>query len=141
MPPSIHRRDPDEHVVLCDCHNAQKVLSSQMAYFKHAPNDKPEDISVIATEAGKSRVWANAETTGLFTATGVHFTADLGAQVEEGRFAGMGKNDYTSFTCWKRWAQDLYEYDGTTCSQVYDCTHELAPCKFDLCIFESARGQ
>lgn len=126
---SLQSRDDNEHVVLADCRDGDGVVSSQMAYFPGSPGSTPQDVAVVSTKNGQARLWAGQETAGLFTDTGVTFTADLGPQVEEGELAGTGDNGYGPFTCWQRYSANLYDYDGTTCSQVYDCDHETKPSK------------
>ena len=123
----VRPRDDAEHVVLADCRDGDGVVSSQMAYFPGSPGSTPQDVAVVSTKNGQARLWAGQETSGLFTDTGVTFTADLGPQVDEGEYAGTGNNGYGDFTCWQRYSANLYEYDGTTCSQVYDCDHEAQP--------------
>ena len=129
----LHRRDNNpEHVVLSDCRDKNAVLSSQMAYFANSPNGSPQDVAVVSTPSGQSRLWAGATTTGLFTDTGVSFKATLGPQGADGSYAGNGTNGYGTFSCWQIYQLNLYQYDSTTCSMVYDCDHRAAPCKCPL---------
>lgn len=100
-----------------------------MAYYPGAPNSAPQDVSVVTTPRGQSRLWVSTTTPGLFTTTGVTFTAKIGPQVNDGQFAGTGNNGYVDFVCFQKYAANLYEYDGTTCSQVYDCNHDPVPSK------------
>jgi len=116
-----------EHVVLADCRSDDKSLSSQMAYFPGAPNGNPQDVAVVSTESGQARLWADQNTTGLFTDTGVTFTAKIGPLVEDGAFAGTGNNGYGNFSCFQIYVKNLYQYDGKECSQVYDCNHQPIP--------------
>ncbi|KAK4192342.1 hypothetical protein QBC35DRAFT_247477 [Podospora australis] len=124
--PNIQRRIPfpDEHVVLADCRDSNNVRSSQMAYFQGTPGPKPEDVAVVKTNPGQTALWINADTSGLFTTTKVTFTATIGPKVDEGEFAGTGKNGFEpDFSCYQQLQANLYVYDGTTCSQVYYCNH------------------
>ncbi|KAK4162439.1 hypothetical protein QBC43DRAFT_321936 [Cladorrhinum sp. PSN259] len=123
----ISRRLDGEHVTLSDCRDKSNVFSSQAAYFPGEPGPTPQDVSVITTEPGQAALWINTNTTALFTGTSVKFTATLGPKVSDGEFAGTGENGYTTFTCWQEYKPNLYEYDKTTCSQVYDCNHDPMP--------------
>ncbi|KAK3320377.1 hypothetical protein B0T19DRAFT_404879 [Cercophora scortea] len=120
------RRD-GEHVILADCVDPSRVVSSQMAYFAGAPGPSPQDVAVVSTEPGQAALWVNTNTSGLFTDTAAVFTAVLGPKVQEGGFAGRGYNNWTDFTCWQKYVTQLYAYDKTVCSQVYDCNHDAAP--------------
>jgi hypothetical protein len=123
----LHPRANLEHVVLADCRDRAGVLSSQVAYFPGSPNSTPQDVAIVATPRGQTRLWAGATSSALFTTTSVTFTAKIGPQVEDGQFAGTGNNGYGDFVCYQKYAANLYEYDGTTCSQVYDCNHDPVP--------------
>ncbi len=127
---TLVRRTDGEHVVLADCRNGNNVLSSQMAYFPGAPSSSPQDVAIVNTPSGQTALWPGSTTAALFTTTGVTFTAVLGPQVANGSYAGSGNNTYTGFTCWQRYVLNLYKYGNTTCSQVYDCDHEVAPGEF-----------
>jgi hypothetical protein len=121
---SIQPRANDEHVVLADCRDGNGHISSQMAYYPGYPLGSPQDVAQVATPNGQSALWAGATTVGLFTTTGVSFTAKLGPKAAEEAFAGTGDNGFGTFTCWQRYRAELYVYSGTTCSMVYDCDHE-----------------
>ncbi|KAK3990905.1 hypothetical protein QBC44DRAFT_324391 [Cladorrhinum sp. PSN332] len=123
----ISRRLPGEHVTLSDCRDKANVFSSQAAYFPGDPGPTPQDVAVVATAPGEAALWVNTNTSALFTGTGVIFTASLGPKVNDGEYAGTGENGYTTFTCWQRYRASLYEYDKTTCSQVYECNHDPMP--------------
>ncbi|KAK0611456.1 hypothetical protein B0T14DRAFT_389978, partial [Immersiella caudata] len=122
----LHRRN-GEHVVLADCRDANAVVSSQIAYFEGSPGRIPKDVAVVQTKPGEAALWVNVETSGLFTDTGVTFLATIGPKVADGEFAGIGHNGYGGFSCWQKYFNNLYEYGGTTCSQVYYCNHEPVP--------------
>jgi len=124
-----HRAENPEHVVLADCRDPKAVVSSQIAYFEGEPGKTPKDVAVVHTNPGEAALWINANTSGLFTDTGVTFVATIGPKVADGDFAGTGHNGYGSFSCWQNYHKDLYSYGGTTCSQVYFCNHEPVPCK------------
>ncbi|KAH6615530.1 hypothetical protein B0J18DRAFT_282392 [Chaetomium sp. MPI-SDFR-AT-0129] len=124
---SLHARTEGEHVVLADCRDPAGVLSSQMAYFKGPVGATPTDVAVVATPNGQTTLWVNANTTGLFTTTSVKFTANLGPRVEEGQFAGTGNNGYGNFSCYQQYIAELYTYENTKCSQVYQCDHSKPP--------------
>ncbi|KAL2194033.1 hypothetical protein P885DRAFT_43977 [Corynascus similis CBS 632.67] len=124
---SFRTRDEKEHVVLADCIDTADVLSSQMAYFPGEVGQRPQDVAVVLTSRGQTALWVNANTTGLFTTTGVTFTALLGPRVGDGEFAGVGDNGYANFSCYQRYRKDLYQYGPTTCSQVYLCDHSDPP--------------
>lgn len=128
---SLSRRRPEEHVTLSDCRDKANVFSSQMAYFPGDPGPEPQDVAVVQTPPGQAALWINTNTSALFTGTGTTFTARLGPKVGEGEFAGMGENDYTTFTCWQKYKAVLYQYGNTICSQVYACNHDAAPSMFD----------
>ncbi|KAL1843469.1 hypothetical protein VTJ49DRAFT_1579 [Mycothermus thermophilus] len=121
------RRAENEHVVLADCRDSNGVVSSQIAYFPDEPGPFPEDVAVVVTQPGQAALWINANTSGLFTDTGVTFTASLGPAVEEGQFAGTGENGYGNFSCYRNYVPRLYTYDNTECSQVYLCDHSDPP--------------
>ncbi|KAK1753027.1 hypothetical protein QBC47DRAFT_404389 [Echria macrotheca] len=123
----LQRRIDGEHVVLADCRDGKGVVSSQMAYFKADPGPTPQDVAVVHTNPGEAALWVNSETPGLFTDTGVTFTATIGPKVADGQWAGKGDNGYGSFNCWQKYFTSLYVYSGTTCSQVYLCSHDPAP--------------
>ncbi|KAL8298902.1 hypothetical protein RB597_007498 [Gaeumannomyces tritici] len=119
---------PNEHVVLADCRaGGTTVFSSQVAYFSGIPNDKPQDVAPVVTPANQTRLWPSNTTTAFFSTTGTSFTAKLGPPVGLGAFAGTGFNDYTNYTCWRRYQANLYKYDGAICAMSYDCTHEPMP--------------
>jgi len=126
----LERRIPGEHVILADCRDNNAVVSSQMAYYNSTPGPRPNDVSIVHTNPGEAALWINRVTEGLFTDTGVTFVATLGPKVADGQFAGTGQNGYANFTCWQRYFKELYKYDGTTCSQVYDCNHDDPPGQF-----------
>lgn len=134
------RRIDGEHVVLADCRDKSGVVSSQMAYFVAAPGPQPQDVAVVQTAPDQAALWVNSNTSGLFTDTGTTFTADLGPKVADGQYAGTGDNGYGPFTCWQIYMKDLYIYDNTTCSQVYSCSHDPAPCEFSLAQFTLDRN-
>lgn len=120
---SLHKRNDGEHVVLADCRDPAGVLSSQMAYYPGPVDASPEDVAVVATPDGQTTLWVNANTTGLFTTTSVQFTANLGPRVDDGQFAGTGNNGYGNFSCYQQYIAELYTYENTKCSQVYQCDH------------------
>ncbi|RYP80216.1 hypothetical protein DL769_002574 [Monosporascus sp. CRB-8-3] len=120
-------RAENEHVVLADCRGVNNEFSSQMAYYPENPRGAPQDVAVVPTPDGQYNLWIDSTTSGLFTTTGVTFTAVLGPRVAEGEYAGTGDNGYGNFSCWARYAKDLYEWDDTSCSMVYDCDHRAAP--------------
>lgn len=120
-------RESGEHVVLADCKDGTGLLSSQMAYFPGSPGKTPQDVATVQTSPGQAALWINRNTSGLFTTTGVTFTSTIGPKVADGEYAGTGTNGFGPFTCWQEFVKALYVYDGTTCSQVYDCSHERAP--------------
>ncbi|RYP69809.1 hypothetical protein DL771_005918 [Monosporascus sp. 5C6A] len=120
-------RADNEHVVLADCRGLNNAFSSQMAYYPGNPRGAPQDVAVVPTPDGQYSLWVDTTTSGLFTTTGVTFTAVLGPRVAEGAYAGTGDNGYGNFSCWARYAKDLYEWDNTSCSMVYDCDHRAAP--------------
>jgi hypothetical protein len=129
----LHKRIENEHVVLADCRDNGGVVSSQMAYFVGDPGPVPNDVAVVVTPAGQAALWVNANTSGLFTDTGVTFRANLGPRVEEGQFAGTGDNGYGNFSCYQQFVAQLYKYGGsggTTCNQVYLCDHSKPPGEF-----------
>jgi len=103
-----------------------------MAYFPGEVGQRPQDVAVVLTSRGQTALWVNANTTGLFTTTGVTFTALLGPRVGDGEFAGVGDNGYANFSCYQRYRKDLYQYGPATCSQVYLCDHSDPPGKFAL---------
>lgn len=126
LQPLIRRLNP-EHVVLADCRDAKNVVTSQIAYFEDTPGRLPKDVAVVHTSPGEAALWINANTSGLFTDTGVTFTATIGPKVADGKLAGIGYNGYGNFTCWQKYFNNLYQYGGTSCSQVYYCNHEPVP--------------
>lgn len=126
----LQARNEGEHVVLADCRDQSGVVSSQIAYFEKDPGPQPQDVAVVVTPAGQAALWVNANTSGLFTDTGVVFRATLGPRVDEGQFAGTGENGYGNFSCYQNYVKDLYIYAKTTCSQVYLCDHSKPPGKF-----------
>src|SRR5947209_6696874 len=82
--PTLHeldRRIDGETVVLSDCRDTSGVVSSEIAYFRGAPGPAPQDVSIVQTKPGQAALWINANTSGLFTDTGVTFTAHLGPKV------------------------------------------------------------
>lgn len=123
----LQRRIDGEHVVLADCRDTAGAVSSQMAYFRGSPGPSPQDVAVVQTDPGQAALWINTNTSGLFTDTGVTFTATLGPKVADGEYAGTGHNGYGGFNCWQRYAKNLYRYGETTCHQVYACNHDPAP--------------
>ncbi|KAK4226629.1 hypothetical protein QBC38DRAFT_479902 [Podospora fimiseda] len=122
-----NRRAIEEHVTLSDCRDSSGVFSSQAAYFPTEPGPVPQDVAVVTTTAGQTALWINTKTEALFTGTNTKFTATLGPKVNDGEYAGMGDNGYTTFNCWQKYKPNLYTYGNTTCSQVYDCNHDPAP--------------
>ncbi|KAK4096149.1 hypothetical protein N658DRAFT_459203, partial [Parathielavia hyrcaniae] len=98
-----------------------------MAYFTGAPGPSPRDVAVVKTNPGETALWANSNTTGFFTTSGVTFWANLGPRVDEGEFAGTGDNGFGRFSCYQRYVKDLYTYGDTVCSQVYLCDHSVPP--------------
>ncbi|KAK4447767.1 hypothetical protein QBC34DRAFT_123860 [Podospora aff. communis PSN243] len=130
----IQRRN-GEHVVLADCRDANAVVSSQIAYFEGSPGRIPKDVAVVHTKPGEAALWVNAKTSGLFTDTGVTFIATIGPKVADGDFAGIGHNGFGGFACWQKYFNNLYEYGGTTCSQVYFCNHDPLPPEAATMIF------
>ncbi|KAI0005676.1 hypothetical protein F4779DRAFT_597956 [Xylariaceae sp. FL0662B] len=118
------RRGDAEHVVLADCKGSQNAndLSSEIAYFGSGPSSNPDDISV-ATSNGSYTQWADATTSGLFTNTGVVFTAQLGKSGKAGDYAGTGDNGYAQFKCWQADDSYLYSHNNKNCSMAYDCDH------------------
>ncbi|RYP45108.1 hypothetical protein DL768_008500 [Monosporascus sp. mg162] len=120
-------RADNEHVALADCEGLNNEFSSQMAYYPGSPRGAPQDVAVVPTPEGQYSLWVDSTTSGLFTTTGVTFTAVLGPRVAEGEYAGTGDNGYGKFSCWARYAKDLYEWDDRNCSMVYDCDHRAAP--------------
>lgn len=116
-----------EHVVLADCKGLNSDFSSQMAYFPGSPSGRPQDVAVVPTPDGQYSLWVDTTTSGLFTTTGVTFTADLGPRVADGEYAGSGDNGYGPFSCWAKYKKDIYTWGNTTCSMVYDCDHQDAP--------------
>lgn len=127
---ALHRRDPEEHVVLADCLDGAGVFSSQMAYYTGDPNGNfPRDVAVVVTAKGQTALWVNGNTSALFTGTATTFTATLGPRVDEGEYAGTGNNGYGTFSCYQRYYKDRYTWEKTTCSQVYDCDHSDPPGK------------
>jgi hypothetical protein len=123
----LQARNEGEHVVLADCRDQSGVVSSQIAYFEKDPGPQPQDVAVVVTPSGQAALWVNANTSGLFTDTGVVFRATLGPRVDEGQFAGTGENGYGNFSCYQNYVKDLYIYAQTTCSQVYLCDHSDPP--------------
>ncbi|KAK3689663.1 hypothetical protein B0T22DRAFT_176585 [Podospora appendiculata] len=123
----LRPRRNGEHVILADCVDPSRVVSSQMAYFIGVPGPSPQDVAVVSTEPGQAALWVNTNTSGLFTDTAAVFTSVLGPKVPEGGFAGRGYNNWTDFSCWQKYVTQLYTYDKTVCSQVYDCNHDPAP--------------
>ncbi len=115
-----------EHVVLADCKASNSQFSSQMAYYPGSPQGAPQDVAIVPTTAGQYSLWVDAETSALFTTSGVTFTADLGPKVADGEYAGSGDNGYGSFSCWAKYKKDLYTWNNITCSMVYDCDHRNA---------------
>ncbi|KAK4237093.1 hypothetical protein C8A03DRAFT_45021 [Achaetomium macrosporum] len=124
---ALHKRIQGEHVILADCRDRGGVVSSQMAYFVGDPGPTPQDVAVVVTPAGQAALWVNSNTSGLFTDTGVTFTANLGPRVEDGQFAGTGDNGYGNFSCYQKYVAQLYTYGETTCNQVYLCDHSNPP--------------
>ncbi|RYP33895.1 hypothetical protein DL767_004522 [Monosporascus sp. MG133] len=120
-------RADNEHVALADCRGLNNEFSSQMAYYPGSPRGAPQDVAVVPTPDGQYSLWVESTRSGLFTTTGVTFTAVLGPRVAEGEYAGTGDNGYGNFSCWARYTKDLYEWDDTRCSMVYDCDHRAAP--------------
>ncbi|RYP92885.1 hypothetical protein DL770_000935 [Monosporascus sp. CRB-9-2] len=120
-------RADNEHVALADCKGLNNEFSSQMAYYPGSLRGAPQDVAVVPTPDGQYSLWIDSTTSGLFTTTGVTFTAVLGPRVAEGEYAGRGDNGYGNFSCWARYIKDLYEWDDTSCSMVYDCDHRAAP--------------
>lgn len=120
-------RRTDEHVVLADCNGLNSDFSSQMAYYPGSATGKPQDVAVVPTPDGQYSLWVDTTTSGLFTTTGVTFTATLGPRVADGQYAGSGDNGYVPlFSCWAKYKKDLYTWGNTTCSMVYDCDHRDA---------------
>ncbi|KAK3346846.1 hypothetical protein B0T25DRAFT_289454 [Lasiosphaeria hispida] len=126
-PPALLRRINGENVVLADCRDDNGVVSSHMAYFASSPGPKPQDVAVVQTTPGQAALWINKNTSATFTDTGVTFRATIGPKVADGEYAGTGNNGYGSFSCWQIYSKNLYTYDNTDCSQVYQCNHEKAP--------------
>ncbi|KAM7203185.1 hypothetical protein V8F20_004127 [Naviculisporaceae sp. PSN 640] len=130
---------PNEHVVLADCtQGEERHLSSQMAYYQNAPNDKPMDIAIVDAQPNQFALWINSNTTAIFTDTGVYFAATLGPKVPEGEWAGYGHNGmpaqggkpeiiFHTFNCWRSYQFNLYEWQNARCSQVYYCNHDPKP--------------
>jgi len=125
--PPLYRRNQGEHVVLADCIDTSSVISSQMAYYAGDAGDTPNDVAVVVTPWGQAALWVNANTTALFTKSGVHFSALLGPRVNESEFAGVGNNGYGNFSCYQQYQYRLYQYGSTWCSQVYLCDHSSPP--------------
>lgn len=123
LPHHLDRRIEGEHVVLADCLDSSSVVSSQMAYYVAEIGPTPKDVAVVVTTRGQAALWVNTNTTGLFTDTGVSFTAVLGPRVDEGAYAGVGYNGYANFTCYQNYFKERYTYEKTVCSQVYMCDH------------------
>ncbi|KAK3313250.1 hypothetical protein B0H66DRAFT_538319 [Apodospora peruviana] len=124
---------PDEHLILADCTDTNRYLTSQMAYYTQGPvNGNPVDVVTVVTEPGRTALWVNSNTTAQFTDTGIWFKATIGPKVADGQYAGFGvngleKREYSNFTCWQSYKLAVYNYSGATCSQVYDCNHRAAP--------------
>jgi hypothetical protein len=137
---ALRRRTPGEHVVLADCRDGSGTVSSEMAYFPGDPGPSPQDVAVVATPKGQAALWVNANTTGLFTDTSVWFNATLGPKVDDGQFAGTGTNGYGNFSCYQKYASQLYTYGGTTCSQVYLCDHSTPPGKLGIASLTDAKA-
>jgi hypothetical protein len=126
------RRIEGEHVILADCTNGANSFSSQMAYYVADPGPTPVDVAVVPTSPNQYALWINANTSALFTTTGVTFSAVLGPRVDDGQYAGTGNNGYGNFTCYQRYVHDLYTWNGAKCSQVYECDHSEPPGEFTL---------
>lgn len=127
----------EEHVVLANCVNGDGVLSSDMAYYSQGPPDgSPGDIASVNTATNTTASWPCAINTAEFGDTHVIFVATIGPSVADGGYAGTGNNGYTAqnggFRCWQKSLVNLYSYQGRTCSGIYDCDHEAAPCTCDF---------
>lgn len=123
---------PNEHIVLADCTQGDRHLSSQMAYYNTSLGPTPVDVALVPTQEGKYALWINSNTNATFTDSGVWFAASIGRLVDEGNFAGYGQNGdmeraWHNFTCWRRYKYQLYTWGGVVCSMVYDCDHIAPP--------------
>ncbi|KAM7217470.1 hypothetical protein V8F06_007101 [Rhypophila decipiens] len=124
---------PNEHVVLADCSQGDKRhLTSQMAYYYDAPNEKPVDVALVDTQPGQFALWINSNTTALFTDSNIYFTATLGPIVKDGAYAGYGHNGAEgklihNFNCWRKYEFNLYEWQNVRCSMTYYCNHDPRP--------------
>lgn len=120
-----------EHVILADCINSGSIRLSQMAYYSIGINANPDAVAVVATPHNKTAIWANrnrnSTSSDFVEATfpdGVFFRANLSTERE---LAGIGYNNYKSFSCWKYKVPRLYSwYKDVNCDAVYDCNHQAA---------------
>ncbi|OTA99413.1 hypothetical protein M426DRAFT_325127 [Hypoxylon sp. CI-4A] len=116
-----------ENVILADCTRARNTseLSSEVSYFKGAPDDTPDDVAVVTTDRHQN--WANTTTKAFFADTNTTFTAVLRERGDAGDYAGTGDNGYGTFTCWQMASTYLYTHTDKNCFVVYDCNHSGAP--------------
>ena len=120
-----------EHVVLADCINSGSIRLSQMAYYSLGITANPEAVAVVPTPHNKTAIWANrnrnSTSSDFVEATfpdGVFFRANLSTEKD---LAGIGHNNYKSFSCWKYKVPRLYSwYRDVNCDAVYDCNHQAA---------------
>lgn len=118
---AITLRGLDEYVVLATCIGDADVRTSQMAYFPGSPNASPNIVT--ETSHGQTSVWEGAATSGRFPYGNV-FTATIGSPVAQGEFAGTGKANQGSFSCWRNHRKNLYNWDEHICTGIYDCNRQ-----------------
>lgn len=123
-----------EHVVLVNCQSSDGVFTSEMAYYgSGTAGSSPSEYAQVTTATNETAAWACSTTTAVFTDTETTFVAVIGPNVTDGAWAGTGSNGYDSnnggFRCWQKSTVDLYVYETRTCSMIYDCDHDAAPCK------------
>jgi hypothetical protein len=125
---AIHRRASiaQETVVLANCIDNNGIQSSQMAYFVGAPNASPNAVVNVPTDPGKTVIWEGNTTPATFP-DGVTFSATILKVVAEGEYAGPGKNNYGTFSCWAHYVPNMYKTDSRTCTAVYVCDHAGTP--------------
>ena len=117
----LRARGLDEYVVLANCISNAGVRSSQMAYFPGSPNASPNVVA--QTSYGQTSVWENSVTSGRFDDGNV-FTSTIGPPVPQGEFAGTGQASQGSFSCWKNYRTNLYNWAEHLCTGIYDCNRK-----------------
>jgi hypothetical protein len=119
--PSIALASNDEHILLCNCSDRKGQLSSVMAYYFGNPDGFPAAVASMAT--GRNTVWESAPVSGTFPG-GDTFISNIAASIPAESFAGIGKNNLGSLSCYRKAQVNAIPLlDGTMCSPLYDCNH------------------